>query len=410
MPWRETSPMEERLALIREYESELFTMTELATQYGISRKTAYKWLGRYDSERAEGLRDRSRRPHASPHATDATLVQALLACRRRHPRWGAKKLLAVVARRQPDAEWPSPSTVCTLLKRHGLIEARRRRARSLHAPASPVPPITAVNQVWTTDFKGEFRTGDGRYCYPLTLRDGFSRFVLRCDAFLGRTTALTRHRFERAFRDYGLPERIRSDNGGPFSSPGLGRLSQLSVWWMRLGIVPERIAPGHPEQNGSHEQFHSVLDAETARPPAPNCTAQQQRFRRFRREYNEERPHEALGNQPPADSYIPSGRPFPRRLLPLEYPGHTEVRLVSSNGCVSWNGGPQFVGAALAGEYVAFEEIDDGLWTLYFATVALARYDERHGQFHPLAGGVTSGRSAGCAGSAPDVKNGKRHA
>jgi putative transposase len=342
MPWRETSPMEQRLAFIREYESELFTMTELAAQYGISRKTAYKWLGRYASEQAEGLRDRSRRPHDSPHATDATVVKTLMACRRRHPRWGAKKLLAVVARRQPDADWPSRSTVCTLLKQHGLIEPRRRRERSPHAPASPVTPITAVNQVWTTDFKGEFRTGDGRYCYPLTLRDGFSRFVLRCDAFPGRTTELTRQRFERAFRDYGLPERIRSDNGGPFASPGLGRLSQLSVWWMRLGIVPERIAPGHPEQNGSHEQFHSVLDAETARPPAPNCTAQQQRFRRFRREYNEERPHEALGNHPPAESYVPSARPFPRRLPPLDYPGHTEVRLVSRNGCVSWNGGPQF--------------------------------------------------------------------
>src|SRR3954468_15078907 len=306
MPWRETSPMEQRLDFVREYETELFTMTELAAQYGISRKTGYKWLERYAADGATGFEDRSRRPQQSPHATDPELVAILVAHRRRHPRWGATKLLAVAARRQPDADWPSRSTVCTLLNARGLIVPRPRRPRSAHAPAVPLAPITAVNKVWTTDFKGEFRTGDGRYCYPLTLRDGFSRFVLRCDGFLSRSTDATRDRFARAFRAYGLPQRIRSDNGGPFASPGLGRLSQLSVWWMRLGIIPERIAPGHPEQNGSHEQFHSVLKAETARPPAPNCTAQQQRFRRFVREYNDERPHEALHNQPPAHRYAPS--------------------------------------------------------------------------------------------------------
>ena len=374
MPWRETSPMEERLEFVREFATELFTMTELAAQYGISRKTAYKWLERYEHAGAAGLCDQSRRPHRRPQATDPDVVDVLLAHRRRHPRWGAKKLLAVAARQQPEATWPCRATVCRLLKQRGLVTPRRRRAPSPQAPASPLAPITALNEVWTTDFKGEFRTGDGVYCYPLTLRDGFSRFVLRCDAFLGRTTEATRRRFDRAFRDYGLPARIRSDNGGPFASPGLAGLSQLSVWWMRLGIIPERIAPGHPEQNGSHEQFHSVLKADTARPPAPNRTAQQQRFRRFCRVYNEERPHEALADRPPASCYSPSPRPLPTRLPPLDYPGHTEVRLVASNGCLSWHGAPLFVATALAGEYVAFEEIDDALWTVYFATVPLARY------------------------------------
>src|SRR5438445_3348065 len=314
MPWREMSPVEQRLEFVREYETELFTMTELAAQYGISRKTAYKWLERYQADGVDGLRDQSRRPHHSPHATE--LVETLLAQRRRHPRWGAKKLLATAARRQPRAEWPSRSTVCTLLKQHGLVMPRRRRVRPVHAAPSSLAPITSANQVWTTDFKGEFRTGDGVYCYPLTLRDGFSRFVLRCDAFLGRTTDATRRRFERAFLDYGLPTRIRSDNGGPFASPGLGGLSQLNVWWLRLGIVPERIALGHPEQNGSHEQFHSVLKAATARPPAANAAAQQQRFRRFCREYNEERPHEALHDDVPASCYAPSARSLPTRLPP----------------------------------------------------------------------------------------------
>lgn len=410
MPWRETSPMEQRLEFVREFETGFFTMTELAVQYGISRKTGYKWLERYEADGAVGLRDHSRRPHQSPHATDPELIEALLAVRRRHPRWGAKKLLAVAGRRDPDAAWPSRTTVCTVLKQRGCVPSRRRPARSPHAPASPLPPITAVNQVWTTDFKGEFRTGDGVYCYPLTLRDGFSRFVLRCDGLLGRTGEATRQRFARAFAEYGLPDRIRSDNGGPFASPGLRGLSSLSVWWIRLGIIPERIAPGHPEQNGSHEQFHRVLKAETTRPPAPNCAAQQQRFRRFVREYNEERPHEALNDQPPAMSYTPSRRPLPTRVPPVDYPGHMDVRLVSSNGCISWKSAPLFVATPLAGEHVAFEEIDDGLWTVHFATVALARYDERSRSLHPIPIAVNRGRSASYAGSAPDLKNGQHNA
>lgn len=401
MPWRETSPMEQRLEFIREYETELFTLTELAAYHGISRKTAYKWLERYQAEGAPGLVDHSRRPRQSPHATDPALVEALLEVRRRHPRWGPKKLLAVARRRHASGTWPARATVAAVLKRHGLIVPRRRSLRPPVASRVTLTPATRPNEVWTTDFKGEFRTGDGVYCYPLTLRDGFSRFILRCDGFLGRTTEATRRRFERAFRDYGLPDRIRSDNGGPFASPGLGGLSQLSVWWIRLGIIPERIAPGHPEQNGSHEQFHAVLKAETARPPAPNGTAQQQRFRRFCRVYNEQRPHEALDDHPPATRYEPSRRTLPARLSPLDYPGHMEVRLVASNGDISWAGERLFVASALAGEYVALEEVDDGWWTLHFATVPLARYDERRRTLQPIVT-VSAGRSASSAGSAPD--------
>lgn len=402
MPWRETSPMEQRLEFIREYETELFTVTELAEQYGVSRKTAYKWLERYDAEGELGMRDRSRRPHDCPHATEAALVDALIALRRRHPRWGAKKLLAVLRRRDPAAAWPARSTVCDLLKHRGLVVSPRPRYRAPASTRRPLVPITTANQVWTTDFKGEFRTGDRRYCYPLTLRDGWSRFVLRCDALSNRTTVATRARFERAFADYGLPERIRSDNGGPFASPGLGGLSQLSVWWLRLGIVPERIAPGHPEQNGSHEHFHAVLKAETARPPAATLAAQQRRFTRFCIEYNYERPHEALADEPPATRYQPSRRSLPRRLPPLEYPGHVEVRLVATNGCLSWAGAPLFLATALAGEHVAFEEVDDGIWTIFFATVALARFDERHRRIHPMAP-FAVGRLAAAAADPPGL-------
>ena len=392
MPWRETSPMEQRLQFVTELQSGLFTMTELIAHYGVSRKTGYKWLARYEADGVDGLRDQSRRPGNSPHATAPEVVTALVALRKRHPRWGAKKLLAVAAKREPHRAWPSRSTVCGLLTREGLIAPRVRQPRVRH-PSTELLPMDQPNETWTTDFKGEFRTGDGRYCYPLTLRDGCTRYVLRCDALLDRTYESTRRRFERAFATYGLPVRIRSDNGGPFASIGLGRLSRLSVWWLRLGIALERIALGHPEQNGSHEQFHRVLKAETAQPPAGHARAQQRRFDRFCAEYNHERPHEALDDHPPASRYTTSHRPLPTHLAPLEYPGHMEVRRVWSTGYISWHDRPVFVSEALAAEPVGFEEVDDGIWTVYFASVAVGRFDERRGRIQPIAA-VTEGRSA----------------
>jgi putative transposase len=404
MPWQELSPVNLRMQFVTEWQSGCWTMTELCADYQISRKTGYKWLERFETSGPRGLHDQSRRPHHSPQATDPTLIDALIAVRMRHPRWGAPKLLTVAARQDHHATWPSRSTVCDHLKAKGLVSPRRPRRPQIRG-ATPIALITRINETWTTDFKGHFRTGDTVTCYPLTLRDGFSRFVLRCDALHGPTYAATRQRFERAFAEYGLPERIRSDNGSPFAGTGLGRLSRLSVWWIRLGIVPERIGLGHPEQNGSHEQFHSVLKAETARPPAINAAAQQRRFGRFCLEYNHERPHAALGNKVPASYYRPSSRALPRSLPVLEYPGHCEIRRVSTIGQVSWRGAPLFLSETLAGEHVAFEEVEDGIWTLRFATVALARYDERHRSLHPLASLSSGGRSASSAGSAPDKKN-----
>jgi putative transposase len=404
MPWRERSPMEQRLQLVQEYRSGLLTMTELAEQYGISRKTAYKWVARYAAadEAVAALVDQSRRPHSRPQATAPAVVAALLALRKRHPRWGARKLVALGRKQHPTLVWPARSTVCDLLTRAGLVEGRRRRPAAVgHAPAA-LHPITAPNQTWTTDFKGEFRTGDGRYCYPLTLRDGFSRFVLRCDGLLARTVDATRQRFLRAFAEYGLPDRIRSDNGTPFAATGLARLSRLSVWWMRLGIELERIAPGHPEQNGAHEQFHSVLKADTARPPASTLAAQQRRFDRFCTEYNHVRPHESLGDEPPATRYRPSTRPLPAKLPPLEYPGHMEVRRVSGAGHIAWRG-PVFLTETLAREDVGLEEVDDGVWTVYFATIALARFNERLRALQPLPS-VTTGVRADVIGAHPAAK------
>jgi putative transposase len=384
MPWRERSPMDQRLDLVKEHRQGLISLTELAAQYGVSRKTAYKWIERFDPEGADGfgLADRSRRPHASPTRTEDALVKIFLALRRKHPRYGAKKLLWLAERLPGEQVWPSRSTVHALLRREGLVRARPRVPR-VRMPFR-LAPITAPNGTWTIDYKGQFRTGDGRYCYPLTLRDGWSRFVLRCDGLLGTTLAATKLRFERAFAEYGLPARIRSDNGKPFAGIGLARLSTLTVWWMRLGIVVERIALGRPEQNGSHEQFHSVLKAHTARPPAANLRAQQRRFDHFRREYNDVRPHEALEGERPADRYTASCRPLPSRLPPVEYPGHMEVRRVSSSGTVSLRNRRHDVSLTLAQQYVGFEEVADGLWTLYFMATPLARFDERTGVFHAL--------------------------
>lgn len=387
MPWREMVPMDQRIQFVSEYRTGLFSMTELVAQYGISRKTGYKWIEREATAGVAGLADHSRRPLRSPHATPPELVTAVITLRKRHPRWGATKLLAVLAGEEPAVTWPSRSTVCDVLARAGLVEARPRRRRACSRGQRPraLAPMVQPNGTWTTDFKGQFRMGDGRYCYPFTLRDGCSRYVLRCDALADTTYEATRRRFVRAFAEFGLPDRIRSDNGGPFAGPGLGRLSRLSVWWMRLGIVPERIAPGHPEQNGSHEHFHSVLKAGTARPPGPNARAQQRRFDRFCVEYNQERPHEALGNEPPATHYTPSTRRLPARLTPLEYPGHMERRSVFGVGLVSLHGRTVFLSEALVGEIVGLEEVDDGLWTIYFGSVVIGRYDERRSRVLRIA-------------------------
>jgi transposase InsO family protein len=376
MPWQGVAPVDLRERFNRDVATERYSMTELCEQYMISRKTGYHWVARYRADGRAGLADRSRRPHRSPRATDPAVVARLCDARRRHPFWSARKLLRVLQREDPTVAWPRRSTGCAWLKRFGLVRTRRPRQRQ-RAPATPLAAITRANAVWTTDFKGQFRTGDGQYCYPFTLRDGFSRYVLRCDALATTRSDVVQRCFARAFAEYGLPDRIRSDNGGPFAGVGLTRLSRLAVWWLRLGILPERIALGHPEQNGSHEQFHRVLKAETTRPPAATLPAQHRRFQRFVAEYNLTRPHEALGDETPASCYHSSPRALPRRLPAVEYAGYLEVRRVSSTGAVSWGGDAVYLTEVLAGEDIAFEEVDDGIWMVWFAAVTLARFDAR---------------------------------
>jgi transposase InsO family protein len=373
--------MNQRLQFVAEYLTGVYSMTEIAAVYGISRRIGYYWVDRF--QRDGHLEAGSRRPHTSPQATPAELVARIRAAREAHPSWGAGKLRAWLLRREPQTTWPCRDTIHEVLRRHGLVRQRVRRRPALHPPVHLTPP-SAPNVLWTTDYKGEFRTGDGVWCYPFTLRDGCSRYVLRCTALRTHTRAVTAPEFIRAFRTFGLPDRIRSDNGSPFGASGLGRLSRLAVWWLRLGIIPERITPRHPEQNGSHEQFHAVLKRETTRPPAASCRAQQRRFGAFVAEYNHERPHEALGGQPPATVYRPSLRVYPERLPPLDYPAAWEVRRVSTGGTISWGGHIVFLTEVLGGEDVALEPVDDTLWLVRFGALPLARFDARRRCLLPL--------------------------
>ena len=376
MPWSETSAMDEKVRFIGDYRRELLSVSELCDRYGISRKTGYKWIDRYEAGGAACLQDLSRRPHCCPHRTPHEITEALLEARRRHPRWGAKKLLKIVSRRHPDWEWPARSTACDILKRHGLVPKARRRPRLGH-PGRPDTLMKAPNEIWTADFKGHFRTRDGIYCYPLTVVDGYSRFLLGCQGLLSTRHSDSRPVFLRLFRELGLPKIIRTDNGVPFATTALGRLSLLSVWWIRLGIYPELIEPAHPEQNGRHERMHRTLKAETTRPPCGNQSSQQRRFNQFREEYNQDRPHEALDQDTPASRYHPSPRKMPSKLPSIDYPAHYEVRLVSRNGGIRWNCQWVNVTQALGGEHVGLEEIDNDLWDVYFGPLRLGRLNER---------------------------------
>lgn len=376
MPWSETTVMKERLCFIADLERNLYTMTELCDRHGISRKTGYKWSERYVAEGVDGLKDRSSAPKRCPHRTEDRVVEALLKARRQHPSWGPRKLLAYLGRRHPEWPWPAASTAGDILKRHGLVKPRRRRHRPPH-PGRPQVEVQSANDLWSCDFKGEFRTGDRRYCYPLTVADRCSRYLLGCEGKLSTAHAGAQPVFEQIFRSYGLPLGILSDNGQPFSSPALCGISRLSVWWLKLGIQPLRIEPGHPEQNGGHERMHRTLKAETTRPPAGDLAGQQQRFDAFREEFNVLRPHEALDQRPPAEFYEPSPRPYPEQVPEVEYPGHYEVRQVRTDGSIKWQGEFLFVSQVLSGEPVGLEEVDDGIWSLHFSSLLLARFDER---------------------------------
>lgn len=382
MPWTHTDPMCERTKFVLAYHDGAFSMTELCQRFGISRKTGYKWIRRFDEAQFEGLHDRSRARLAIAHRTPEHLEQIFVVLRQKHPFWGARKLLAVVERRHPELSLPAASTVTEILKRHGLITPRPKRRRAVHPGARPLV-AEAPNDVWCADFKGEFLLGNRRYCYPLTVSDAHSRYLLACQALPSTHCKGARSLFKRLFQEYGLPRAIRTDNGVPFASPALAGISRLSLYWMKLGIRADRIEPASPHQNGRHERMHRTLKAETTRPPENSFPEQQQRFETFRSQYNEQRPHEALQMQVPAYYYHASARALPRRLPEPEYAAHMEVRRVSAGGAIKFKSWPVFLSMVLASEQVGLEEIDEGLWNIYFGEVLLARYDERERRVRP---------------------------
>lgn len=371
----ETNALAERERFVRAMARGDWTMTALCARFGVTRPTGYKWWRRYQAEGATGLRDRSRAPHDSPDRTPAEIETAVIALRRQYG-WGAKKLREVLAHRHPHWVRPACSTVNTILARHGLL--RKRRGRTAWPHPGTVPLITtAPNEVWPADFKGQFKTRDGRYCYPLTITDHFSRRVLAIAGFDAITGHATQAVFRRVFREVGLPEAIRTDNGTPFASIGLHGLSALAVWWMQLGITHQRIRPARPQDNGTHERMHRELKREPALPAAQHRRAQQARFDHFRACYNAERPHEALGLRTPDTLWCPSPRPFPERITGPAYPAHWEVRRVDSGGTIRFRTGRVYIAHALRRQDLGLEPCADGVWRLVYYRTVIGTLDER---------------------------------
>jgi len=370
MGWKETCVVEERLRFVDEIKKGEDSFAGLCRRYGVSRKTGYKWLERYEDEGVIGLIDHSRAPHSHPREVAEAIAEQCLAVRRAHPTWGPVKVRAYLKRRAAKIDWPASSTIGALFDREGLTVKRRKRRHSPPATA-PFAHCGVPNDVWCMDFKGWFLTGDGTHCEPLTLSDAYSRYLLRCQA-LGRTDG--DHVWpvlDAAFREYGLPCALRSDNGAPFASTGAGGLSRLSIKVIKAGVLPERIAPGKPQQNGRLERLHLTLLQDTADPPARSLRQQLERFQDFLRIYNEERPHEALDNRTPAEIYIGSPRRWDGVLREPHYGSEHTVRRVRHNGEIRWLGATVYISMALTGEPIGLVENDDGSWTTSYGPIVL---------------------------------------
>ena len=375
MPWKSSSEMDSKVRFVAERLEARESMTVLCERYGISRQTGYEWWRRYQAEGPAGLEERSRAPHSHGRAMPADVAVRIIEARRVKPRWGPKKLLAILAEADAQAAWPSASAASDLLRREGLSQPRRRRRRALSWDR-PFAEVSAANDAWCIDFKGWFRTGDGQRCDPLTVTDAHSRYLLELQ-IVDPVSAEVQARMDRLFREHGLPRAIRSDNGPPFASTGAGGLTRVSARWAKMGIGLERIWPGKPQQNGRHERMHGTLKKETCAPPQASPADQQERFDVFREEYNHQRPHEALGQKPPARFYTPSERLFPDRLEDPAYAADEQVRRVRTSGEIRWKGSMVFVSEALVGEAVALRQNEDGHWRVRFADVPLLLIDHK---------------------------------
>ena len=390
MPWKGVTVSEQRQRFLEDHQLNYYSIRELAERFGISRKTAHKWIARFEQQGRAGYREHSRRPHRCPWQTAPAITEELVRQRKAHPYWGPRKLLKLMGERHRDWQLPAPSTASLILARQGLVRSRRRTRRA--HPGCPKSTPQGPNDIWAADYKGQFRLKNGKYCFPQTVSDLASRYVLGCDAHPEVSLEKTKQHFIRLFDTYGLPHRIRTDNGVPFASNALARLSQLSVWFIQLGIYPELIEPGEPQQNGVHERMHRTLKQEATIPPAGSLAAQQRTFDRFRKEFNEQRPHEALGMKRPAELYRCSKRSLPKRIEPYEYPSHYLVRRVSRAGTIRVFKKQVFVSNTLHEDHVGLEEVDDGVYDLFFCYYQIGRYELRTNRIRDIVSKVALSR------------------
>ena len=386
MPWKGVTVSEQRQRFLEDYELSYYSVSELAERFNISRKTAHKWINRFKKHGHTGFHEHSRRPHSCPWQTDAAIVEELVKFRKAHPRWGPRKLLDLMQRRDPERQLPAVSTAAQILSREGLIKPRRRYRRA--HPCCPKSVPQGPNDIWAADYKGQFRLKNGSYCFPLTVSDLSSRYLLGCNAHPAISLEKSFTHFKELFETYGLPSRIRTDNGVPFASNALARLSQLSVWFIKLGIYHELIEPGKPQQNGVHERMHRTLKQEATIPPASSLGAQQRKFDRFLEEFNQERPHEALGMKRPGEVYQASNRALPKRIETYDYPAHYLVRRVSRAGTIRVLRRQIFVSNTLHEDYVGLEEVDDGVYDLYWCFYQIGRYELETNKIHDVVSKV----------------------
>ena len=377
VPWKEICLVKERMSFLTQVNESDESFAALCRQHGISRKTGYKWVNRFEQGQDVSLANRQPLAASHPCRVPDAVVDLIVAARKEHPYWGPKKLKAWLEQTRPEQAWPAPSTIGDKLQEHGLVRPRRRRIR-VPMSLDPLAPVGAPNETWCVDFKGHFELGDKTRCYPLTVTDQYSRYLLKCEGLVEPKFEPVKVQFERVFREFGVPQRIRSDNGPPFASVAVGGLSKLSVWWIQLGILPERIEPGQPQQNGRHERMHKTLKQETANPPSRSMVEQQRIFDRFRGVFNDERPHEALGQKPPSSRYCTSARALPSKLEPPAYPTSMKVHRVDASGRLSFFGTYHQLTSVLAGQSVGLEAIDEDTWELFYGPILLAEMHVRN--------------------------------
>lgn len=383
MPWNETHIMDQKVQMISDHLTGNYCPTELSRIYGVSRKTIYKWINRYAQDPQRGLADRCRAPYTRPHAVPEPVKQTIIKTKLKYPHFGPKKVMLYLRRQFADQYWPADSTAGVILASAGLVRRRRRKARV--APnALPFASCNAPNSVWSADYKGDFKLGDRSRCYPLTVSDNYSRYLLACQGLPNTCYEHARAVFERLFYQYGLPQAIRIDNGAPFASTAFGGLSRLSAWWVRLGIRPERIEKGNPNQNGRHERMHRSLKDGAINPSRFSIKAQQIAFDQYRDEYNNIRAHESLKNQVPDDVYRPSNRPMPGKLVDIVYPADFKVRKVRHKGDIKWQGQKFYLSQILAKQPIGLKQTSENRWSIYYSFYLLGYWNQRKQKLEPV--------------------------